>query len=83
VEFARLAHPAFDASWWDWVVRFHYPDAWPSMRDAFEAAAGTSRADRGEILALQKLRALELLADATPASRSLWLERVERTAAWA
>ena len=82
VEFARLAHPAFDASWWDWVIRFHYPTAWPAMRDAFLEAAGEHPPDREDMLVLQKLRALELFTDATPASRGLWLERLERTARW-
>jgi aminoglycoside phosphotransferase (APT) family kinase protein len=82
VEFARVAHPTFDAAWWDWVIRFHYPAAWPALRDAFDAAAGFSATDREDIVALQQLRALELLADATPASQDTWVERVERTAAW-
>ena len=82
VEFARLAHPAFDACWWDWVIRFHYPTKWPALRDAFDAAGGLGASSRDDVLALQKLRALELLATASPASRSLWLQRVERTATW-
>ena len=82
VEFARLAPPAFDAAWWDWVIRFHHGRTWPRMREAFEAAGGLAGISSEEVLALQKLRALELAADATPETRAMWLERVEITARW-
>jgi aminoglycoside phosphotransferase (APT) family kinase protein len=82
LEFARLAHPAFDACWWDWVVRFHYPSKWRPLREAFEAAGGLDDLEADDLLVLQQLRTLEFVSEAPAATRPMWVERLEVTARW-
>jgi aminoglycoside phosphotransferase (APT) family kinase protein len=85
-ELARIAGALFDAAWWGWVVRFHHPERWREAWPRLLAAAGlpgTPEAHR-HIIALQRLRCLEMFAGAgadTPES-SAWRERLGQTLQW-
>lgn len=88
-EFARLADPLFDVSWWGWLVRFHHPDVLGAAWPAFLSARGFDAGDplvAARIFSLQVLRVLEVVTNA-PArgagAREEWIRRLSTTLAWA
>jgi aminoglycoside phosphotransferase (APT) family kinase protein len=88
VEWARIAHPLFDAAWWGWVVRYHHADRWPSAWPELMAAAGlpSDTTTMAQVHLIQRLRCLELLAEALPGNETAaqrWAERLQTTLTWA
>lgn len=87
LELARVAGPYFDAAWWGWVVRYHHPERWRGAWPHLLAAAGlpdTTQTAR-HVLALQRLRCLELLVSAQRqnlAATADWVARLEETLQW-
>ena len=73
---AQLAHPAYDAAWFSWVVSFHHPRVAGTACAAYTAAAGVPTGK--EALGwLWPLLLLERLAEATDTGeRAMWADRL-------
>jgi aminoglycoside phosphotransferase (APT) family kinase protein len=73
---AQIAHPAYDAAWFAWVVTFHHPRLADTACAAYTAAAGVPTGE--EALGwLWSLLLLERLAEAAdPRERSMWADRL-------
>jgi aminoglycoside phosphotransferase (APT) family kinase protein len=73
----RLAHPAYDAAWFAWVVSAHHPglaaDAWHGYADAARFGGRGPR----DLAWLWPLQLLERVREASdPDDRSRWVERL-------
>lgn len=88
LEFTRLADALFDAAWWGWVVRFHHYERWLAAWPELLAAAGlpNDQATAARVLALQRLRCLEMLDyqlhDRAAPTSTDWAERLRVTLRW-
>jgi aminoglycoside phosphotransferase (APT) family kinase protein len=76
LERAQLAHPAYDAAWFAWVVTFHHPEVAAAACAAYAAASGvpTGEAALGW---LWPLLLLERTAEAAgDQQRAMWAGRL-------
>lgn len=75
-----LAHPAYDAAWFAWVVSFHHPDVAAVAWAAFADAAGLGEAPMDAVSWLWPLLLLERAAEAAaPGERERWFARLVAT----
>lgn len=76
LERAQLAHPAYDAAWFAWVVTFHHPEVARTACAAYAVASGVSTGE--EALGwLWPLLLLERMAEATgDQERAMWADRL-------
>ena len=73
---AQLAHPAYDAAWFAWVVSFHHPRVAGTACAAYTAAAGVPTG-KDALGWLWPLLLLERLAEATDTGeRAMWADRL-------
>jgi aminoglycoside phosphotransferase (APT) family kinase protein len=83
LEAACLAHPVFDAVWFDWVLWFHHRRAEPAAWHALCTVAWGGSVPETERLRviLPPLRILEILAQrkGRTAQRRHWLEKLRTT----
>jgi aminoglycoside phosphotransferase (APT) family kinase protein len=87
LERARLAHPLFDAAWWNWIIRYHHPARRPATSRAFLSAAGIdqSAGTLAQLNLLAVLQCLEVLAATPPGrgeARREWANRVVAVLDW-
>lgn len=78
----RLAPHLYDLAWWDWVVRYHHPDAWRSCQARLLEAAGIEShpAIHETMAAMARLQLVERVATASDAAgRARWLRRLRST----
>ncbi len=75
LERAQLAHPAYDAAWFAWVVTFHHPEVARAACSAYTAAAGVSTGEAA-LGWLWPLLLLERLSETTDDERASWADRL-------